>query len=486
MRVMRRSAPYEYYERAHTPDFPVVDWVHDPDFSGVTEVPQKYRKVQTGTDNIAEMTQVEKDAIDAADAAVAADILQNDIVGRTLVQNEDAVSPEIAEFVQDNAIWTDSITGLKGPPTIIQGLVLAREMYGHQDNPLCPSGYAGNLLSRTNSLELIHGKLGWHRLEIRDATYFRPDDMLIYYAGLSSMNGLGNNELVAQEMSKYGVCVLPATIESSGHWDYDNTTVILPRARALNPCQQQFGYVDTMLAQAAFEARVDDWVTLGVRGIFMDQAGYQYGTPATNGRAAFNAKVNYIHNQDMLAFVNCWNMDHIIGVEDDPAKPNTTWNPSLLASSLTENDWYLLESCPVNTQTGDAQFIDDVEIPTDWVARCEKAVLHRATYGINVAAAGIIETGHSNGEDLAQFHHIAALMYSLDAVSISDHNYGASSGSAYWWPRPDFTGIGRVGWYNPSVQVHQGDSDVYLRQVQFGTVQLDFSTGAKASSLTKR
>lgn len=178
-------------------------------------------------------------------------------------------------------------------------------------------------------------------------TWIRPTDILIYYGWLNSfnsdVNGF-NNELVAQDFSKFGILVFGDGLQDPSHGDYANTIVIIPRIKALNPSTKIFGYVSCNQTYAAFTPKVDQWVTLNVDGIFIDSAGYDYGTVATNGREAFNAKVDYVHSKLKIAFSNAWNMDHIIGVVNDPSYPNSTWNPSLVASKLSADDWYLLES----------------------------------------------------------------------------------------------------------------------------------------------
>jgi hypothetical protein len=192
--------------------------------------------------------------------------------------------------------------------------------------------------------------------------------------------------------------------------------------------------------------------------------------------------VDFVHEKTHanLCFVNAWNMDNIIGTADDPSYPNSTWNPSLNASNLTENDWYLLESFAVNTTVYSGGYTDK----TTWAARGEKAKSHRAYYGINLAAVGIIDNGNVAGEDLFDFHFISSLMYSLEAQGSSDTSYGAG-GAVDWWPRPDVIGMGRLYNLSPSIQEDVGDAEVYLRYVDAGRFKLDFSAGAQLSSITK-
>jgi len=60
---------FEFRKSEHTPDFDSADWVHNPDLSPVNGVPEHYWKL-TG-DVLSEMSQGEKDTVDAAEAAAA-------------------------------------------------------------------------------------------------------------------------------------------------------------------------------------------------------------------------------------------------------------------------------------------------------------------------------------------------------------------------------------------------------------------------------
>ena len=62
---------YQYVMSMNTPDYPSADWEHNPDTSGVSGVSRNYWKYD-GTNVVAEMSQPEKDAVDAALAAAAA------------------------------------------------------------------------------------------------------------------------------------------------------------------------------------------------------------------------------------------------------------------------------------------------------------------------------------------------------------------------------------------------------------------------------
>ena len=343
-------------------------------------------------------------------------------------------------------------------------------------------------IGRTVNLENIHAKNGWHRLETRELGFQKPANLLIYYGWLNSFNYGTNawtNEKIAQEMAKYGMIVLGDGIQDSEHGDYANTQIIIPRIKALNPNVKIFGYVTTYQTYANFQTKASQWDALQVHGIFMDESGYDYGSVGTNGRDAFNEKVDYVHGKTYAnkAFVNAWNVDHIIGIENDASYPNTTWNSDVLASTMNENDWYLLESFPVNTTAFSAN--SGYESKSDWSYRGVKAQNHRYTYGINLASVGVINNDNENGQDLFDFHYISSCMFALEAVGTSDTSYGSSSATVALWTRPDISEMGRVYAPTTSVQVDQIDSDICRRYTDFGNFMLDFSDSAQDSLISK-
>jgi hypothetical protein len=71
-----------YLMSVNTPDFPVGDWVINPDLSPVSGVPAKYWKL-TG-DVLSEMSQAEKDAVDAAELAAQVATTSATVVDRLL------------------------------------------------------------------------------------------------------------------------------------------------------------------------------------------------------------------------------------------------------------------------------------------------------------------------------------------------------------------------------------------------------------------
>jgi len=450
-----------------------IESIIELDMSAIppSNVPLYYCKIVSGL--FVEMSAEEKIAVDAAGLSPF------------------VPSQELTDFVNENARVTDEVTGLVGEFHLMQTLKHRVDLYNDTDNPLYDpaitpilgeDGILDDLEDRVNNLENIHSKLGWHQQQVSKALYYKPLDLLIYYGWLNSYNYGTNswsNEKVAQDIGRYSVTVLGDGIQDPTHGDYANTQVIIPRIKVLNNAALVFGYVSTTESINDFQTKVDQWNTLGVHGIFMDEAGYDFGTNRVN----FNTRVDYVHGKTSanLVFVNSWNMDHIIGITNDPSYPNSTWNTDLVASTLVENDWALLESFSINTTAYSANA--GYESAASWAAREVKAITHRAAYGINLAGVGVINNGNSYGNSLFKFGFTSALMCSLEAFGTSDASYGASSATVQRWVRPDMVRIGNTYTLNPSVQVDTLDSDVYHRYSDFGKMYLDFSTGSQLADI---
>lgn len=305
------------------------------------------------------------------------------------------------------------------------------------------------------------------------------DNMLIYYGWLNSFNSAQNqwnNEKVAQEISKYDLVVLGDGIQDPNHGDYANTQVIIPRIMELNPEASIFGYVTVNQNLSSFKTKVDQWDDLKIDGIFMDEAGYDYGKK----RSEFNECVIHVKSKENanVCFANAWNIDHVLGTADDPSYPNSTYNPDGYESMLDEDDWYLLESFAVNTDS----YQGDYAPKADWIARGNKAAEKALMYGVGMAGCNIINDDNANGQNMFDFCHRAAQMFDLDANGSSDSSYGASSAKSKFWTRPDPKFLSVVEGMVPSVTADIGDADVYLRYADHCCLKLDWSSGSETSS----
>lgn len=68
--VLNRTTK-QFLTSVNTPDFPLVDWIHNPDLSSVTGFASKYWEISG--DSVGLMDQAERDALDASEASALLD-----------------------------------------------------------------------------------------------------------------------------------------------------------------------------------------------------------------------------------------------------------------------------------------------------------------------------------------------------------------------------------------------------------------------------
>jgi hypothetical protein len=265
------------------------------------------------------------------------------------------------------------------------------------------------------------------------------DRLIIYYGWLNAFNSATNmndNNLVALDFANYGLMVFGDGLQDPAHGDYANTQAIIPLIKTHNSAAKIFGYVDLAQPEVDFEAKVEQWDTLGVHGIFIDRAGYDFGTAVTNGRDAFNDKLAFVHSQDdaKVAFVNAWNAHHVLSKTDDPSYPNATFNPGNNNSLLKTDDLYLFESFMINT---DAYTPSGIGLYSDIEARVNTFNAAVAA-GVPVlpVASGIIDDTNTSGQSLFNILFSMADIFNMCGVGSSDTLYGASTATTKMWTAP--------------------------------------------------
>ncbi|MFC1453553.1 hypothetical protein ACFLQL_00045 [Verrucomicrobiota bacterium] len=342
-------------------------------------------------------------------------------------------------------------------------------------------GYFG-----ANSIHLGDQHLTATGLEtVKTEGYTRPIDVLFYYGWLNSFNSAihsWNNEKVAQDLARYEILVFGDGIADTNHGDYANAAIIIPRVRALNPKSVLFGYVQGPQDYTNFTANVDEWEAIGANGIFIDEAGYDFGLTRTQ----LNERVSYVHSMTNanIAFANGWNIDNILGTNNDASYPNSTYNVDLTASELTaEQDWVLLESFPINTTEWTTN--DGYEAKSDWYVRGSKFVELREEYDVNFCGVIVIANASEQGQDLFNFGFISSLMWCLDGFGSSDTSYGSGTAQVTLWDRPDISGMGTIWASSPTTMQDVNDNDVYIRYSRTAKLLLDFSSGAHTNSIQK-
>ena len=84
------------------------------------------------------------------------------------------------------------------------------------------------------------------------------------------------------------------------------------------------------------------WCLFPIDGIYIDQFGYDnLAAPLQSDyRARQNTVIDLIRSSNLEVFINGWDIDHCFGTDNDPAYPNTTYNPSVLEDHLQPGDMF--------------------------------------------------------------------------------------------------------------------------------------------------
>jgi hypothetical protein len=220
-----------------------------------------------------------------------------------------------------------------------------------------------------------------------------PELLGVYYGIPSLANGAGYDTTKATKaFKKYDVIVFGDGLENITIYnpaeERARTTQIISNLQAYNA--RVYGYIDLGVANgnsqnlslSTIYGYADNWAAMGVAGIFLDEAGYNYQVP----RDRLNSALDYIHNTKHLsAFVNAWNPDDVFSSAYD-----TNWNPHSSHSHLGENDYYLLESYAVE---GDyINHVTNYVQPTasEFFPRARKAVHWNDVFGTRIATLSTV------------------------------------------------------------------------------------------------
>ncbi len=131
----------EYRRSVNTPDFPSADWIINPDLSAILTVPQKHRKING--DLVVEMTQSEKDAVDAV------------LAQQLLTEQADSAAAAAANL----AGTSPALTGL----TLTNDLAVADGGTGSSNAPGARTNLGIEKASAAASLGGIAGFAGFQR-----------------------------------------------------------------------------------------------------------------------------------------------------------------------------------------------------------------------------------------------------------------------------------------------------------------------------------
>ncbi|MEW6733646.1 MAG: hypothetical protein AB1489_20120 [Acidobacteriota bacterium] len=320
----------------------------------------------------------------------------------------------------------------------------------------------------TNLTEQVHSRpsVGNERLVL-------PARLAIYYGYPSLINGAqGDINAAVRVLADYDVVVLGDGLEftnvkatrrppGSGHTENLNVRRIIRLLRRSTRRTAVYGYIDLgntqKLSLAELQQRTRLWADMGVRGIFLDEAGYDFGVTRTRQ----NEIIEYIHSLGLNAFVNAYNPDDVFSSATIALNAVGGGNPDGLPCSLGKKDIFLLESFQI--QNG------GYEEAIQWASRVARAVKYRERFGTRLFA---VTTADSQPFSSAQLEYAwwSALLWGLEGFGWGEPNFSSVSSELPWRPRP-IEKAELLGSYFTS-SVTQNNTQ-YLRATDRGQIVID-------------
>jgi hypothetical protein len=239
-----------------------------------------------------------------------------------------------------------------------------------------------------------------------------PARVAIYYGLPSLVNGVAGDLAAATAVfGAYDLLVLGDGLEFDAAPDHAFTASLIA---ALPSRTRVYGYVDLGNTQALSEGQLTEriglWAAMGVAGVFLDEAGYDFGVT----RARQNFAVTAAHAANVDAWLNAWHPDDVFSSAAVPLNGSGGGNPTGVAPVVGPTDAYLLESFAIaNGAPEDASAL---------LARATAAVGWRGVYGTRIEA---VSTSVAAPDlDLLAYSWWIATIFGLDG---------------YGWGMPDFS-----------------------------------------------
>ncbi len=268
-----------------------------------------------------------------------------------------------------------------------------------------------------------------------------PARLAIYYGYPSLVNGSrGDVEKAAGVFADYDVVVLGDGLEFTDKQserypegdpaEHQKALQIIAAVQKRSPGTRFYGYVclgeipwpkgqQTALSPKQLEERIQLWKQMGVSGIFLDEAGYDF---AVVTRERQNLAVRMIHELGLSAFMNAYFLEHLFSLDNQlPNANGSDKNPKRLAPLLDQRDLFLLESFEVKEgiyeSTAAAQ------------KRLNQALAYRRSHGTHIFATTTTTVQQPFSAEKFNYAWWTARVYGLDGFSWGEPDFAALSNS---------------------------------------------------------
>jgi hypothetical protein len=233
-----------------------------------------------------------------------------------------------------------------------------------------------------------------------DTPKHKVQPIAIYYGYPSLVNGAkGDLDKAARTFDAYSILVIGDRLELPDHPDHSNVVHLLPKLHNT----KVFGYVcigsTQNLSMEDVRRRVFGWKQTGVHGVFLDEAGRDYGVSHDRREEI----IDIAHREGLSVFVNAF-------------QPADVFDQG---THLTKGDYYLLESFIVRNGV-----IDNTGLMN---SRIRQALKFRERY--NIGIIGVTTTTTSFSARLYRVACTAAKVAALDGFGWGEPWFSSQSNS---------------------------------------------------------
>jgi hypothetical protein len=299
-----------------------------------------------------------------------------------------------------------------------------------------------------------------------------PQRIAIYYGYPSLVNGAGGDLARAVAVfADYDVVVLGDGLEldtadrhTAGPEEHRFTSRMIQALQATPRHPAVYGYIDLGNTQnlplPAITDRIDRWARMGARGVFFDEAGFDFGVT----RERQNAAVTATHARGLHACLNAFRPADVFASARTPLNAVGGGNPNGLPPAIAADDALLLESFAVR---------NGVPEPAEsLVMRTRAALDGRSRFGTHVFAVSTSDERTDHGR-LAPFGWWAASAFALDGYGWGMPAFSAVTSQLPWLSRPAEEASLALAAHTSDVSVRDGR---WQRQTTIGTIVVDPTT----------
>lgn len=270
--------------------------------------------------------------------------------------------------------------------------------------------------------------------------------LLIYYGFPIAYKGLWDTAaVIAAIANDFKVWVCGHTYQSPGHPEYASTTAIIQGVRALGV--RVYGYIPIGVSSfnytpAQIGTFTDEWKTIGVDGIFLDEYGFDYGS--TRQRQV--DIVSVVHGKNLPVCANSWVFEEFISdtLAETGWSPGDweytrwqTYNPTDIPSPFAAGDSYLIENFGFD-DTGPTVVWDTQErgLEVSTLAAAKGVELWAVAVFAEAPAGTVDATKIGNFttlEECGAYISANAYLYDISIVGSGGFSFGAA-GQPVWAP----------------------------------------------------